>query len=50
MRLTITHVRRWLINRHQVGTGHVYQGRYKSFAMQWVVVRHAKTVGKVDGA
>jgi len=34
MRLTITHARRWLINRHQVGTGHVYQGRYKSFAMQ----------------
>jgi len=34
MRLTITHVRRWLICRHQVGTGHVYQGRYKSFAIQ----------------
>jgi putative transposase len=34
MRLTITHVRRWLINRHLVGTGHVYQGRYKSFAIQ----------------
>ena len=33
MRLTITHVRRWLIHRHQVGTGHVYQGRYKSFVM-----------------
>jgi putative transposase len=34
MRLTIRHVRRWLIYRHQVGTGHVYQGRYKSFVMQ----------------
>jgi putative transposase len=34
LRLTITHVRRWLIHRHQVGTGHVYQGRYKSFAVQ----------------
>jgi putative transposase len=34
LRLTITHVRRWLIHRHQVGTGHVYQGRYKSFAIQ----------------
>ena len=34
MRLTISHVRRWLIHRRQVGTGHVYQGRYKSFAMQ----------------
>lgn len=34
LRLTTMHVRRWLINRHQVGTGHVYQGRYKSFAVQ----------------
>jgi len=34
MKLTITHVRRWLIHRNQVGAGHVYQGRYKSFAMQ----------------
>jgi putative transposase len=33
MRLTITHVRRWLIHRGEVGSGHVYQGRYKSFAM-----------------
>jgi putative transposase len=34
LRLTITHARRWLIHRQEVGTGHVYQGRYKSFAMQ----------------
>ncbi len=34
LRLTITHVRRWLIHRGEVGTGHVYQGRYKSFAIQ----------------
>jgi len=34
LRLTITHARRWLIHRKQVGTGHLYQGRYKSFAMQ----------------
>jgi len=34
LRLTTMHVRRWLINRHEVGTGHVYQGRYKSFAIQ----------------
>ncbi len=33
-RLTITHVRRWLEYRHQVGAGHVYQGRYKSFPVQ----------------
>jgi putative transposase len=34
MRLTIAHVRRWLIHRGEVGTGHVYQGRYKSFIVQ----------------
>lgn len=30
-RMTITHVTRWQEHRHLVGTGHVYQGRYKSF-------------------
>ena len=34
LRLTISHVRRWLIHRGEVGTGHVYQGRFKSFAVQ----------------
>ncbi|MGB8167762.1 MAG: transposase, partial [Chthoniobacteraceae bacterium] len=33
-RLTITHVRRWQENRHDVGLGHVYQGRYKSFPVE----------------
>ena len=33
-RLTITHVRRWVIHRHRVGMGPVYQGRYKSFPVQ----------------
>jgi len=33
-RLTITHVRRWLEHRHCVGSGHVYQGRFKSFVCQ----------------
>lgn len=33
-RLTITHVRRWQENRHYVGLGHVYQGRYKSFPVE----------------
>jgi putative transposase len=33
-RLTITHVRRWVEHRHRVGYGSVYQGRYKSFAVQ----------------
>ena len=30
-RLTLTHARRWQEHRHRHGTGHVYQGRYKSF-------------------
>jgi len=34
LRLTITHVRRWLEFRGEVGSGHVYQGRYKSFPIQ----------------
>jgi len=33
-RLTITHVRRWQEHRGQVGLGHVYQGRYKSFPVE----------------
>ena len=33
-RLTITHVTRWQEHKHLVGTGHVYQGRYKSFPVQ----------------
>jgi putative transposase len=34
LRLTVAHSRRWLIHRGQIGTGHLYQGRYKSFAIQ----------------
>ena len=30
-RLTITHVIRWQKHRGQVGYGHLYQGRFKSF-------------------
>jgi putative transposase len=33
-KLTVTHVRRWLEYRHRVGQGGVYQGRYRSFALQ----------------
>ena len=33
-RLTITHVRRWHLHRHTVGTGHLYQGIYKSLPIQ----------------
>lgn len=33
-RLTLTHARRWQEHRRLHGTGHVYQGRYKSFPIQ----------------
>lgn len=29
--LTLTHTQRWHAHRHSTGTGHVYQGRFKSF-------------------
>jgi len=32
--LTTKHVRRWQLHRGQVGYGHVYQGRYKSFPVE----------------
>jgi putative transposase len=32
--LTTTHVRRWRLHRRTVGEGHLYQGTYKSFAVQ----------------
>jgi putative transposase len=33
-RLTMTHTRRWQEHYHQVGYGHLYQGRFKSFPVQ----------------
>jgi putative transposase len=33
-RLTTAHVRRWQAHYHEVGLGHVYQGRFKSFPVQ----------------
>jgi putative transposase len=33
-RLTTTHVRRWHLHRSSVGSGHLYQGTYKSFPIQ----------------
>lgn len=33
-RLTTTHVRRWHLYHQSVGTGHLYQGTYKSFPVQ----------------
>jgi putative transposase len=32
--LTLTHVRRWQEYKNQVGSGHMYQGRYKSFPVE----------------
>ena len=32
--LTNTHVKRWKQHRHEVGFGHLYQGRFKSFPVQ----------------
>ena len=33
-RLTTTHVRRWPMHQNEVGLGHLYQGRFKSFPVQ----------------
>ena len=33
-RLTVTHTRRWQEHYHEVGYGHLYQGRFKSFPVQ----------------
>lgn len=58
-KLTITHARNWQENRHRVGYGHLYQGRYKSFPIQaddhyYQVVRYvernALRAGLVDRA
>ena len=32
--LTLTHTHRWHAYRQTVGTGHLYQGRFKSFVVQ----------------
>ncbi len=32
--LSMTHTQRWHANHHTVGSGHLYQGRYKSFPVQ----------------
>jgi putative transposase len=32
--LTLTHTQRWHAHRHSAGSGHVYQGRFKSFPVE----------------
>jgi putative transposase len=33
-RLTVTHSARWKQHKKEVGVGHLYQGRYKSFPIE----------------
>jgi putative transposase len=45
--LTLTHTQRWHAHRHTVGSGHVYQGRFKSFLVEsdehlWTVCRYVE--------
>ncbi len=45
--LTMTHTQRWHAQHHTVGTGPLYQGRFKSFAVQedehlWTVWRYVE--------
>jgi len=49
--LTLTHTQRWHAFRQSVGSGHVYQGRFKSFPIQeddhlYVVARYAERNAK----
>jgi putative transposase len=57
--LTLTHTQRWLTHYHCVGTGHLYQGRFKSFPAEsddhlltvWrYVERNALRAGLVERA
>jgi putative transposase len=45
--LTVTHTMRWHAHYHTSGTGHLYQGRFKSFPVQtdehlWTVLRYVE--------
>jgi putative transposase len=42
--LTLTHTQRWLAHYHCVGSGHLYQGRFKSFPV--AEDEHLLTVGR----
>ena len=44
---SLTHTQRWHAHRHNEGTGHVYQGRFKSFLVEsdehlWTVCRYVE--------
>lgn len=45
--LALTHTQRWHAHRHSAGSGHVYQGRFKSFLVEsdehlWAVCRYVE--------
>jgi putative transposase len=45
--LTLTHTQRWHAHRQSVGSGHLYQGRFKSFMVEsdeylWAVCRYVE--------
>jgi putative transposase len=45
--LTLTHTQRWHAHRHSAGSGHVYQGRFKSFLVEsdeylWTICRYVE--------
>ena len=45
--LTLTHTQRWHAHRHSEGSGHVYQGRFRSFLVEsdeylWTVCRYVE--------
>jgi putative transposase len=45
--LTLTHTQRWHAHRHSAGSGHLYQGRFKSFVVQdddplWTLLRYVE--------
>src|SRR5258708_320146 len=42
--LTLTHTQRWHAHYHDVGTGHLYQGRFKSFPV--AADEHFSPVGR----
>jgi putative transposase len=49
--LTLTHTQCWHADRHSVGSGRVYQGRFKSFLVEsgeylWVAYRCAEGLGE----
>ena len=52
--LTLAHTQRWHAQRHSAGSGHVYQGRFKSFPVQedehfYTLARYVEGNGRQTG-